>query len=125
EVLAERDRGRLQDAAAAPARRVVFPRLHASQDPLDWPTVRATHAPELADVPVDLHDTRRVRPGRVVQPIDVLGYQEVDPRTAFEFRQRQVPGVGRGAAHRAPETILPGADPGVGVGHVVLKRGRL
>ena len=54
-------------------------------------------------------------PGLLVQPVDVLGDQRVEPPAALEVDQRAVPGVGLGRPHRRGQPVLPRPRPQLGV----------
>ena len=59
EALSERDRRRLEDSAAAPARGILLARAHARERALDRRALVALHAHHLAQRAVDLDDRRR------------------------------------------------------------------
>ena len=76
------------------ARRVGLPRLTRSSALAHRRPVAAAHAHDLVHRPVDLEHPRRVGPGRLVQPVDVLGDQRAQPALPLEVDQRAVAGVG-------------------------------
>ena len=64
-------------------------------------------------------------PARLVQPVDVLGHQGVEPAAALEVDQGAVPGVGLGVPHGRGESVLPRPLPHLGVREVDVEVGQL
>ncbi len=125
EALAERDGGGLENAAAAPARRVGLAGAHAGERTLHRSPLVARQAHHLAHGAVDLDDAGRVGAGLLVKAVDVLGDQRVELPAPLEGDERAVPGVGLGRPRRRVEPALPRELTDLGVGHVVLERRHL
>ena len=70
---------------------------------------------------MDLDDSLRRLPGRVVKAVDVLGDEEVQRALLLEVDERAVRGVGLGREVIALDAVLPSAPPDVGIAHVVLE----
>ena len=123
--LAEGDGGRLEDAAAAPAGRIVFAGPHAGQRALHGRALAALQARHLAGVAVDLDDALRRGPRLDVQAVHVLGDERVELPPALQGNQGVVSGVGLGGEVGRIEAAPPGALADFSVGHVVLEGGHL
>ena len=130
QALAEADGGRLEDAAAdgpvpvpdhRRAGRVGLARPHPVVHRLGRLAVAATQAHHLEGRAVDLDDAPRVAAGLLVQPVDVLRDQQVQPPAALQVDQRRdAPRSARpttgvrsgGSATHAPAARGPRRRPG-------------
>ncbi len=81
------------------ARRVVLAGAHALVDGLRRLAVAAGEADHVERGPMDLNDPLRVGAGLLVQPVDVLRHEHVEPAAAFEVHQGPVPCVGLRRPH--------------------------
>ena len=70
---------------------------------------------------MDFHDDLVRLAGREVQPVDVLGHEEVQRLLVFELDERLVRGVRLRGPHLAAQPVLPRAPAHVGIAHVVLE----
>ena len=66
---------------------------------------------------------RRIRSGLLMEPVDVLGDQRVEPARALQVHQGGVAGVGLGVPHGRREAVLPRAAAHLGIVEIDLEGG--
>jgi len=124
EVLAERDRRRLQDPAAVRARRVVLTSADASSATSIGAPPSAREALDLAHVAVDLMIRSGELPASWCSRSTLLRDQRVERGLLLEPGQRAMPVVGSAEEEVALEPVAPRLLSDLGIGHVVLQRPR-
>src|SRR5690606_1316712 len=120
--LAEGDRVALQDPAAAQAARVFLARPDTRQRAFHRRAVAALPAHDAANGAVHFDDALRRIAGALMQLVDVLRDEAVQPALAFELDQSLVAGIRTGRPGRVAKPRLPCGLAHLGVGQVVLDR---
>ena len=109
EGLAEGDGGRLEEAAAPPAVRVVLTRSQPVEHGLHGAAIAAVQAHRLPHGAVELDDQGRIGAGQLVQAVDVLGEENEVRDAALELGECLVTAIGGRLPYQlaAPSVPLP------------------